>query len=623
MPKSPAADSSSPVIIQSLSNLSTDQVKVSCTFDGQVHDIEIGGRPPGVLTSAGQGDHSLFFALVVHGFADILQGMQLGSKEGLSDLKGDKRSGAYDFISAIAILNPDQSHRDQLYQSIDHALDAYNSKRVGNGLISSMRTASASLSGQDLDQITYVDKEHQTQKTLFSKEFDGSIVAALQELNGRIIVESLQSMAKSLLAFYNKTPHSAYLPITGFRAPKCEGAEGSNALEFLLKLEKGKVHEDKLTQDNALHLKTLMQAAEEKLAESESILEAAKSEKQKLEQERKKSEEKGTRFRESAQQKHVDTLMPELQSSYKKCEADLEKIQETQLQEKFQFILDRTIANLSKLVFYPEITDPKALEDHQIETQVLQQSQSKSGIVTAFPRSNDPAQLTITLANTMHVVLAAYPNLVDNLNKLEGHKQALTQDNIISKFVDHIITQPYKVKSEPNGADVEISGGGWPSIASDQSQKEQIEGDVVFEVTKLQKLQKDSHYTKREGYSSRKSSESEEKMTDVEIEDALSGLKILRDRLIESEKVGVTPEVASQRFLEGIQDIYESLDMTFNMPEDLNGRYIETIEVIQAEFDKDLTKTKEGLDRIFLDQCKNIDQLEGEVKKSRDRGASL
>lgn len=167
-------------------------------------ELDIRGRAPSVLTYA-QGDHVTAHRLIEEGLFRSLSPLTNNEVEALFDLKNrnnlrTRRGLLYDYVSAIAVLDPDPRRRESLYQAIDEALLTYNKERhrkteIKQNVVGFHRDPS--LSG-----VAY-------KEALKGQE------ARFRE-NGEKLRDLFCTISALILTFYNKIPHTAYHYIDGF-----------------------------------------------------------------------------------------------------------------------------------------------------------------------------------------------------------------------------------------------------------------------------------------------------------------------------------------------------------------------------------------------------------------------
>ena len=178
-------------------NYSPAKVKKS-----DVWRFDLSGRAPSVLCS-GQGDHVTAYRLVEEGLYKKLNELTFDERENLADIDNRnllraRRSGLFDYVSALAVLDLDR--KDNLYLALDQVLISYNQNRHKKTEIRQNVTTFH-------DDSTLVGLAYE--EALRGQE------AKFNE-NGEKIRGIFTRTAELLLTFYNKIPHTAYFNIKGF-----------------------------------------------------------------------------------------------------------------------------------------------------------------------------------------------------------------------------------------------------------------------------------------------------------------------------------------------------------------------------------------------------------------------
>lgn len=178
-------------------NYSPSKVKNS-----NVWRFDLSGRAPSVLCSV-QGDHVTAYRLVEEGLYKKLNELTLDERENLADIGNRnllraRRSGLFDYVSALAVLDLDR--KDSLYLALDQVLISYNQNRHKKTEIRQNVTTFH-------DDSTLVGLPYE--EALRGQE------ARFNE-NGEKIRNIFTSASELLLTFYNKIPHTAYFNIKGF-----------------------------------------------------------------------------------------------------------------------------------------------------------------------------------------------------------------------------------------------------------------------------------------------------------------------------------------------------------------------------------------------------------------------
>lgn len=99
--------------------------------NSNVWRFDLSGRAPSVLC-LGQGDHVTAYRLVEEGLYKKLSELTLDERENLADIDNRdllraRRSGLFDYVSALAVLDLDR--KDNLYLALDQVLISYNQNR--------------------------------------------------------------------------------------------------------------------------------------------------------------------------------------------------------------------------------------------------------------------------------------------------------------------------------------------------------------------------------------------------------------------------------------------------------------------------------------------------------------
>ena len=178
-------------------NYSPSKVKNS-----HVWRFDLSGRAPSVLCSA-QGDHVTAYRLVEEGLYKKLSELTLDERENLADIDNRdllraRRSGLFDYVSALAVLDLDR--KDSLYLALDQVLISYNQNRHKK---------------TEIRQNVTTFHDDSTLAGLAYEEALRGQEAKFNE-NGEKIRGIFTSTAELLLTFYNKIPHTAYFNIKGF-----------------------------------------------------------------------------------------------------------------------------------------------------------------------------------------------------------------------------------------------------------------------------------------------------------------------------------------------------------------------------------------------------------------------
>ncbi len=207
-----------------MSTIASSSIKATIkpAANNQEYELDIAGRGTSVLGSNKQGDHVTAYSLVEEGLRRALSGLSRAEVDELFELGNrdslrGKRNKLYDFISAIAVLDPDSTkatkkkagvlYSDKLFDDIDGILRKYNDKRTRK---TKLREDTRTFQ----DDLTLVD---------------GNLSAALGNIeqsynkNGEYIRETFTEIAGAILTFYNHIPGTSYFAIPGFAAEKDEG----------------------------------------------------------------------------------------------------------------------------------------------------------------------------------------------------------------------------------------------------------------------------------------------------------------------------------------------------------------------------------------------------------------
>ena len=169
-------------------------------------DFTIAGRAPSVLTygtNSPQGDHVTAHRLVEEGLFRRLSVLTVDEVETLFDIENrthlrKRRSALYDYISAIAILDP--VRKESLYLALDSALLTYNSQRHKK---TNIKDSVKELHESEVVGTPYLE-------ALRGQE------ARFRE-NGEKMRNLFRDVSALLMTFYNKIPHTAYHYIEGFK----------------------------------------------------------------------------------------------------------------------------------------------------------------------------------------------------------------------------------------------------------------------------------------------------------------------------------------------------------------------------------------------------------------------
>ena len=178
-------------------NYSPSKVKNS-----HVWRFDLSGRAPSVLCSA-QGDHVTAYRLVEEGLYKKLSELTLDERENLADIDNRdllraRRSGLFDYVSALAVL--DLNRKDSLYLALDQVLISYNQNRHKKTEI--RQNVTTFHNDPTLVGLAY-EEALRGQEAKFNE-------------NGEKIRGIFTRTAELLLTFYNKIPHTAYFNIKGF-----------------------------------------------------------------------------------------------------------------------------------------------------------------------------------------------------------------------------------------------------------------------------------------------------------------------------------------------------------------------------------------------------------------------
>ncbi len=167
-----------------------------------VWNFNLQDRAPSVLPKA-QGDHVTAYRLVEEGLYKKLSELTLDERENLADIDNRdllraRRSGLFDYVSALAVLDLDR--KDSLYLALDQVLISYNQNRHKK---------------TEIRQNVTTFHDDSTLAGLAYEEALRGQEAKFNE-NGEKIRGIFTSTAELLLTFYNKIPHTAYFNIKGF-----------------------------------------------------------------------------------------------------------------------------------------------------------------------------------------------------------------------------------------------------------------------------------------------------------------------------------------------------------------------------------------------------------------------
>ena len=168
--------------------------------------FKITGRAPTVLTyenNSPQGDHVTAHRLVEEGLYRSLGDLESSEVEDLFKLENrvslrDRRSKLYNYISAIAILDP--SRKDEFYAAVDKTLNTYNNTRYSKREIK--ETAEKLHSDPSVTGVSY------------NQSLEG--LEAKFRKNGEKVREMFNILSSMVMTFYNRVTLTAYHNIPDF-----------------------------------------------------------------------------------------------------------------------------------------------------------------------------------------------------------------------------------------------------------------------------------------------------------------------------------------------------------------------------------------------------------------------